>query len=112
MKLGSQTGSLVNHLYTTGAVQMPPIGAGATLCRWTDRKAGTVFAIHKGTIVEVREDIATRTDSLGMSDAQTYSYKTNVNGTRRYFRLRHGQFEAVFASASVTPTTISRSNPS
>ena len=100
MKLGSQTGSLVNHVYTSGVAQMPPIGAGATLCSWSDRRAGTVFAIHKGNIVEVREDKTTRTDSNGMSEQQTYSYKTDVNGTRRYFRLRKGKFETVYKGDS------------
>jgi hypothetical protein len=89
-------GSLVNSVYSNGiALQLPPIGAPATICSWTDRSAATVFAIHKGNVVEVRDDITTRTDRLGMSDAQNYSYKTNVNGTRRHFRLRNGKFEAV-----------------
>lgn len=95
MKLGTQTGSLVNHIYTNVTAQIPPIGTGVTLCNWTDRSAGTVFAVHKGNIVEVRDDKITRTDSRGMSEMQTYSYKTDVNGTRRYFRLRNGKFEEV-----------------
>jgi hypothetical protein len=45
MHLGTQTGSLTNHLYSR--IKLPSevkVGDGATLLGWTDRYAGTVKA--------------------------------------------------------------------
>jgi len=43
VKLGSQTGSLFNHLYSRNAT-IPKVGKGATISRWTDRDAFEVIA--------------------------------------------------------------------
>lgn len=39
MKLGSETGSLVNHLMSTSSNDEPNIGTPATLLSWSDRAA-------------------------------------------------------------------------
>lgn len=102
MKLGSQTNSLVNHLYSRMTIGAPAPVAGmpATILHWTDRSPATVFRVFtvgKAVIVELRDDDYTRTDTNGLSESQQYDYKTNVNGSRRYFRQNaDGAWQAVF----------------
>lgn len=90
MKLGTQTNSLTNHLYSRMTVGQPEPkeGMGCTILAWTDRYAGTITFVGKlGRFICVREDDATRVDKNGMSDSgQVYEYKTNNNG--RLFRFR------------------------
>jgi len=104
MKIGTQTNSLINHIYSRAVIGQPEpvVGMGATMLHWTDRTPGTifrVFAVGKSTFVEVREDNKTRTDENGMSDAQSYSFKTNVNGHARTFKRKaNGQWVQVYKS--------------
>lgn len=97
MKLGTQTGSLVNHLMS-GHVggPVPVVGMGATILCWTDRHAATVVKVSpSGKTVWVQEDTATRTDSNGMSEVQTYEYTANPAAPLKAFRLgKHGWREA------------------
>ena len=103
MKLGTQTGSLINHIYSTETSGIPVAGTGATMLGWSDRKPGTVFkvfSVGKSTIVEVRCDRYTRTDKNGMSESQEYEYKTDINGCRRFFRqTKNGGWEGVYKSS-------------
>lgn len=94
-----RTGSLVNHLMDGAATVEPEVGMAATVVHWTDRTAATVVEVSKtGHKLVVQEDTATRTDSNGMSDAQSYSYERNPDGrlyeaTRRKdgsYRLKGG----------------------
>lgn len=99
MQLGTQTASLVNHLHARGVIGQPtPVaGMGVTFLRWTDRSPGTifrVFTVGKTQYIETRDDDYTRTDKNGMSESQEYTFKTRVNGRRRYFRIgRKGLWE-------------------
>jgi hypothetical protein len=87
-KAGTQTGSLMNHLISGAKMITPEIGMGATILHWTDRTATTITEVSKnGKRIGVVEDIATRTDGHGMSDAQSYSYAPGT-GSARYFTLR------------------------
>ena len=89
LNLGTQTGSLINHIVSDMNNSVPAIGMGATILCWTDRRAATVVEVSKdGNLIAVVEDIATRTDKNGMSDCQTYSYAPDPNGSKQYFRLR------------------------
>ena len=85
MKLGTETVSVVNHIYSQPE---PEIGMGATVLSWTDRYAATVTAwdARKGIII-VQADKATRTDLNGMSESQTYAYESNPDGPTYTFRL-------------------------
>lgn len=57
------------------------VGVGATIVSWTDRHPATVVEVSKsGHKIVVQEDAATRTDSNGMSDAQSYSFERDENG--------------------------------
>ena len=102
MKLGSETGSLVNHLYSqvnTNNVAIE-VGMGATVLVWSDRRAATVTSIDKN-IITVQEDTATRIDNNGMSEIQDYQYDRNQNGMTYNFRVKKdGSIEHVTKNAT------------
>ena len=99
MNLGSNTGSLVNHVYSTmPAGDMPVVGSGATLLQWSDRHAATVVAVDMKTgVVTCQRDTASRTDQNGMSECQEYDYTPNPKGGKENFRInkKSGKFESV-----------------
>lgn len=86
MKLGTDTGSLVNHVMSHSVGQLAPkVGLGATVLAWTDRYAGTIINVGLDGSFTVQEDHATRTDSNGMSEAQSWTFEPDPNG--RLFRF-------------------------
>ena len=92
LKLGTQTGSLINHLLSGADNPRPEVGIGATILKWTDREAGTVTEVIKnkaGKAVEVvvQEDEA-EPEFKGMTDSQSYTYKLDPNGRKSRFTLR------------------------
>ncbi len=100
MKLGTQTGSLINHLYsaTSADALTPTVGMAATVLSWTDRSAATVsrvFRIGRDVAVQVQRDTATRTDTNGHSESQTYTYAPNPDAYRDTFRNVRGLWVAV-----------------
>ena len=92
MKLGTETGSLMNYMMDGGLRHT--IGTGATILFWTDRYAGTIIKITAKQI-HVQEDTITRTDSNGMSESQSYDYAPNPNGKVHVFRLnKRGRYRS------------------
>lgn len=91
-------GSLNNRLMEGAKQPEPEMGMGATLLMYSDRRAGTVVAVHrKGKMLKVvvQEDKVTRTDKNGMSDQQSYSYEPNLQGAARtYTRRKDGSWVA------------------
>ena len=92
MKLGSETGSLVNHMFSRGVVGEPQpfVGMGVTFLSWTDRDAGTVVEVvlkPDGSVKRIgcTHDSATRVDSNGMSESQEYEFTSQPNGYRTWF---------------------------
>lgn len=85
LKLGTETGSLVNHLYSTAKPIAPTVGLGATILSWSDRHAGTIIEVRADGSFVVQEDNWVRTDTNGMSDAQSYQYTPNPNGSTYTF---------------------------
>jgi hypothetical protein len=89
MNLGTQTGSLVNHLYsrmTIGAPE-PVVGMGVTMLSYTDRDAGTIVEVNtKKRYIAVVEDNAKRIDSNGLSESQVYEFTPNPDGYVYYYR--------------------------
>ncbi len=86
MQLGTQTGSLVNHVMSHSVGQLAPaFGLGATVLAWTDRYAGTIIDVGLDGSFTVREDHWVRTDGRGMSESQTYDFAPNPQG--RLFRF-------------------------
>jgi hypothetical protein len=89
MRLGTETGSLVNHFLSASIAKIPSVGDGATICHWSDRTPGTVLSVErkgKSVIVTVQTDTATRVDTNGESEAQEYRYERDENGARYMFR--------------------------
>lgn len=69
------------------AEPLPPyVGMPATVCYASDRFAVTVTYVSKtGHRVIVHEDTATRVDTNGMSENQTYTYTSNPAGSEHVF---------------------------
>ncbi len=86
MKLGTETGSLINHVCSTSRQVEPKVGMGATILQWTDRQAVTIIEVTPKTIT-VQYDKATRTDSNGQSECQSYDYATDPDGSVSVFRM-------------------------
>lgn len=87
-KLGTQTGSLVNHLYSGSKMPAPEVGMGATRLCWSDRHAATIVEVSKsGKALAIVEDIATRIDKNGMSESQEYTFAPGT-GSPVWYTLR------------------------
>lgn len=91
MNLGTQTGSLINHLYSRGVIGQPQatVGMGATILGFTDRHPATVvevFSIGKATAIKVQYDDARRLDKNGISESQEYEFTPNPNAGVRVFK--------------------------
>lgn len=82
------TGSLVNEMYGQARQPDPEVGMGCTVLMWTDRLAGTIVAVPNRRTVHMQCDEVYRTDSHGMSDAQSYRYERNPNAQVRVYTLR------------------------
>lgn len=81
-------GSIINRTLEsppTRPLPEPKVGDGATVICYSDRHAATVVEITKNKIV-VQHDIATRMDTNGRSEDQSYAYTRNPNGRLRTFR--------------------------
>lgn len=89
LKLGTQTGSLINHVTSGDRDAEPVVGMGATILLWTDRHAATVVEVSASKKrLSIQRDKATRTDKNGMSDSQAYSFEPNPEAHRETYTLR------------------------
>lgn len=98
MKLGTETGSLVNHMMSRMVGSEPTIGEGATVLHWSDRTPCTVVGYDADKqIVMLREDRAFCTDF----DLQTYEFERSEFGATYFFRReKNGSWVQVFFKAS------------
>ena len=83
-------GSLVNNLMAAKQPTpiVPIVGMGATMCGWSDRHAYTIVEITNPKTIVVQQDIATRTDSNGMSECQNYDYSPDPSAPKKVVTLR------------------------
>ena len=86
-------GSLTNRLMERAAPIVPAVGMGATVIMYTDRHACTVVQVAYSATgqpkwVAVQHDRATRSDTNGMSDSQSYTYAPDPAGLMEIFTLR------------------------
>jgi len=73
-------GSVINHIMANSKSIEPERGMGATVLMYTDRKAATIVLVNIAkTSVFISMDTATRIDSNGMSESQTYEYASNMD---------------------------------
>ncbi len=90
LKLGTETGSLVNHLLSgTNGQPAPAVGMGVTVLHWSDRNPGTITRVSdSGKTFWFKGDIAKRLDDFGMSESQSYEYTPNPDGAEIKATLR------------------------
>jgi len=111
MKLGKQTGSLVNYVYTTSVGPLPVVGMGATICLWTDRNAATVVAVtpakgqsaddlHDGMTIEVCEDRAIVVSGSTHDGSAEYRYEPRTGGRELTYRMKDGQWRQMYTNAA------------
>jgi len=68
---------------------VPVVGMGVTYCVGSDSYPYTVIEVSKsGKRVRVQQDTATRVDSNGQSEAQTWLYESDPDGKVMEFSLR------------------------
>ena len=97
MKLGTETGSLINYIYSTACCEDIKIGDPATLTGWTDRYAATVsnlFTKGKYDYISVQQDIADVVGGTGYGD-EVYEYSRNPNAHEVTFRIVDGRLKPV-----------------
>lgn len=104
MKLGTQTGSVMNHLYSRMTVgqPMPVVGMGATMLLWSDRHACTVTQVQEvrgKTIITVQTDHAVVESGSAHDGSAKYRYDRNPSGSEYHFRLEaDGRWQQVVIS--------------
>lgn len=78
---------------------------GVTMSVGSDRYPGTIVEISaSGKRIVFQEDIATRTDTNGMSESQSYTFQPDPNGSMHIATLRK---DGVFRlTGTKTPITI------
>lgn len=94
LKLGTETGSLVNHLLSSSKGADPIVGEGATVLHWSDRTPCTVTLWDaQKQIIQLREDKATCTNF----EMQNYTYEPSETGATYHFkREKNGSWVQVF----------------
>jgi hypothetical protein len=99
MKLGTDTGSLINHLASRAAMPQPEVGMAATVLMWTDRLPATIIWVSaSGKTIRLQHDAAKRIDARGPhTEDQDYEYSPDPAGrievarlTKRGWRLKGG----------------------
>lgn len=96
MKIGTETNSLVNAIYSNAVIGQPEveIGMGATLLGWTDRHAATIVGI--GQIITVKQDNAKVVKGSVQNGSAEYEYSPNPDGARYHFKKdKHGRWKSV-----------------
>jgi len=89
MKLGTETGSLINHIAAREIGPLPAVGMGVTILAWSDRYAATIIYVSKSRkLVRVQRDRSRRSDNNGaFTEAQSYEYSRDPNGSVETYRL-------------------------
>lgn len=66
----------------------PEVGMGGYLAVGSDRYAVTIQTVVSNKEIGVTHDTATRTDKNGLSESQSYHFKSNPNAHIEYYTLR------------------------
>lgn len=87
MKLGTETGSLVNYMHSMAIIGQPEVYVGmpVTMLSWTDRHPATViqlFKVGKSIIMRIQSDNyeAVPRENTKYGDHIEYSYSPNPEG--------------------------------
>jgi hypothetical protein len=103
MKLGSQTGSVINHLLSRGTIGQPePVeGMGATILPWSDRHAATITKVTPATgkryscHIDVQYDQSVVVKGGTHDGSAEYEYQRDPSGRIRHFAQRRDTGEWV-----------------
>ena len=95
MNIGTQTGSVVNHLYSrmTIGAPTPSVGMGATRLSWTDRHAATVTKVAELTSkvwayeIHVVEDKITVVSGSTHDGSAVFATTPNPEGYADMYRM-------------------------
>jgi len=104
MKLGTQTGSVINHLHSRATLgqPVPVIGMGVTLLLWSDRHAGSITNVQRvrgKTIITVQEDRATVVSGGTHDGSAVYEFNRNPGGSESCWRCDvDGRWQSVVIS--------------
>lgn len=93
MNIGTQTNSLVNHLFSRSTIgqPMPTIGMGATILGWTDRAPATIVKVFtKGVYlyIEVQYDDYKIVSGSTQDGSAAYEYTPNTNAGTQVYRAK------------------------
>lgn len=99
LRAGTDTGSLVNHLYSRAVKGQPPaeVGMGATILGWSDRYAATIIKVDgdglsAGTLITVQYDESKVVKGSTMDGSAEYEYSPNPQGATSVYRLSKAGF--------------------
>lgn len=81
-------GNLMNRVAETVQPKTPEVGMGCTILMFSDRHAATIVQVITPKKIVIQEDKATRTDTNGMSESQSYAYSANPTGHKHEVTLR------------------------
>jgi len=101
MKLGTQTASVMNHLYSRMTIGQPDVevGMGCTILGWTDRDAGTIISVQKTkttTIIGVQRDKSVVVSGSSHDGSADYEFQPNPKAVIKHFRLnKTGRWDSV-----------------
>jgi hypothetical protein len=109
MKLGTQTGSLVNHIMANTVTSEIKAGTPATFLSWTDRRPGTIIETFvKGafTYLKVRRDEVVFRDGGKYANDFGKAYDI-VDGNSEYFSTFRFKTDGTsgFQKVGVNPDT-------
>lgn len=95
MRLGTETGSVINHVHSRAVIGQPEpvVGMGATVLLWTDRHAATIVSVQKlgaDVFVSVQHDRARVVAGNTMDGSAEYEFEPNRQGRLEHFRSRNG----------------------
>jgi hypothetical protein len=94
MNIGTQTNSLVNHLYSRATIDAPApfVGQAATTLSWTDRHAATVTEVEtlKSKLwsyeIRVTQDRATVVSGSAHDGSAVFEFAPNSHGYSETYR--------------------------
>lgn len=88
---GNLKNRLDENMYFNGTHGNIKVGTYATIYYWSDRHAYEVIEVKDQNHITIRQLDAIRTDKNGMSDYQSYEYKSNPkNHTMNIEKTRYG----------------------
>lgn len=97
MNLGTETGSLINHILTTANRQEPElvVGLGGTVFYWSDRKPVTVVEVNqKKRYIAVTEDHCER---INIGGQQQWVTRPQYDEHRKIYRKdKKGQWRECY----------------